>query len=58
MHIVRAALDGGKNFLDTADVYAGGETEEVVGKAVRESGVRDNVVIATKFGRPLFRGMG
>jgi aryl-alcohol dehydrogenase-like predicted oxidoreductase len=45
--IVHAALDAGVNFVDTADVYSGGESEEIVGRALR--GRRDRVVLATKF---------
>src|ERR1700680_4552429 len=44
--IVDAALDAGVNFLDTADVYSNGESEEIVGKALK--GKRDDVVLATK----------
>ncbi|HEY2707523.1 MAG TPA: aldo/keto reductase [Caulobacteraceae bacterium] len=44
--IIDAFLDGGHNFIDTANVYTGGESEEVVGRAV--AGKRDSVVIATK----------
>ena len=44
--IVGQALDGGINFFDTADVYADGQSEEVLGKALAH--VRDQVVIATK----------
>jgi aryl-alcohol dehydrogenase (NADP+) len=47
IRIVHRALDAGINFVDTADVYANGESEEIVGKALR--GRRDNVVLATKF---------
>jgi aryl-alcohol dehydrogenase-like predicted oxidoreductase len=46
--IIHAALDAGINFIDTADVYAAGESEEIVGKALA-GGRRDNVVLATKF---------
>lgn len=46
--IVNKALDCGINVIDTADVYTGGKSEEVVGKAVK--GRRDEVVIATKVG--------
>jgi aryl-alcohol dehydrogenase-like predicted oxidoreductase len=46
--IIHRALDGGINFIDTADVYARGESEEIVGKALA-GGRRDNVVLATKF---------
>jgi aryl-alcohol dehydrogenase-like predicted oxidoreductase len=44
--IIHAALDAGINFIDTADVYARGESEEIVGKAL--AGRRDDVVLATK----------
>jgi aryl-alcohol dehydrogenase-like predicted oxidoreductase len=50
--IVHAALDAGVNFIDTADVYAFGESEEIVGRALR--GRRDSVILATKF----FNAMG
>jgi aryl-alcohol dehydrogenase-like predicted oxidoreductase len=46
--IIHRALDAGINFVDTADVYARGESEEIVGKAL-SGGRRDNVVLATKF---------
>ncbi len=45
-----AALDAGINFIDTADVYSAGESEEIVGKAIK--GRRDEVVLATKFFAP------
>ena len=45
--IIHRALDAGLNFVDTADVYSRGESEEIVGKALR--GRRDGVVLATKF---------
>jgi aryl-alcohol dehydrogenase-like predicted oxidoreductase len=44
--IIHRALDAGINFLDTADVYSRGESEEIVGKALK--GRRDSVVLATK----------
>ncbi len=44
--IIHAALDAGINFVDTADVYSRGESEEIVGKAL--AGRRDEVVLATK----------
>ncbi|HMD46160.1 MAG TPA: aldo/keto reductase [Acidimicrobiales bacterium] len=44
--IVHRALDAGINFIDTADVYSAGESEEIVGKAL--AGRRDDVVLATK----------
>ena len=46
VRIIHAALDGGINFLDTADVYSAGESEEIVGKAI--AGRRDEVFLATK----------
>jgi aryl-alcohol dehydrogenase-like predicted oxidoreductase len=48
VRIVHRALDAGVNFIDTADVYAQGESEEIVAKALTE-GRRDEVVLATKF---------
>ena len=47
IRIVHAALDAGINFIDTADVYSAGESEEIVGKAL--AGRREDVVLATKF---------
>ncbi|NUR25206.1 MAG: aldo/keto reductase [Catenulispora sp.] len=44
--IIHAALDAGINFVDTADMYSTGESEEIVGKALK--GRRDDVVLATK----------
>jgi aryl-alcohol dehydrogenase-like predicted oxidoreductase len=46
IRIVHRALDAGVNFVDTADVYSRGESETIVGKALR--GRRDRVVLATK----------
>jgi aryl-alcohol dehydrogenase-like predicted oxidoreductase len=51
IRVIHSGLDAGINFIDTADVYSGGESEEIVGKAVK--GRRDDLVIATKFGRPM-----
>ncbi len=47
IRIIHRALDAGINFVDTADVYSGGESEEIVGKAI--AGRRDEIVLATKF---------
>jgi len=47
VRIIHRALDAGVNFVDTADVYSAGESEELVGKALK--GRRDDVVLATKF---------
>ena len=43
---IHAAIDGGINFVDTADVYSAGESEEIVGRALK--GRRDEVILATK----------
>lgn len=45
-----AYVDAGGNSLDTADVYAGGRSEELVGRFIAERGLRDRVVLATKAG--------
>jgi aryl-alcohol dehydrogenase-like predicted oxidoreductase len=45
--IIHRALDSGINFIDTADVYSRGESEEIVGRALA-GGKRENVVLATK----------
>jgi aryl-alcohol dehydrogenase-like predicted oxidoreductase len=50
MHIVNYALEMGINFIDTADSYAQGRSEEIIGRAVM--GKRSQVIIATKFGHP------
>jgi aryl-alcohol dehydrogenase (NADP+) len=52
--IIHKALDAGINFIDTADRYSAGESEEIVGKALK--GRRDGVVLATKFGHDLGDG--
>lgn len=47
--LVKAAFDAGINFIDTANVYAGGESERILGQAIRNLGIpRDEVVVATK----------
>ena len=53
--LVGQALDAGINFFDTADVYAGGQSEEILGRAL--SSRRDEVVIATKVGGRLGKGL-
>ncbi|GAA3213544.1 aldo/keto reductase [Actinocorallia longicatena] len=52
--IIHAALDQGINFIDTADMYSAGESEEIVGKALK--GRRDEVVLATKVHFPMGGG--
>ncbi|MET8122882.1 aldo/keto reductase [Micromonospora sp. NPDC005189] len=49
--IVDAALEGGINLIDTADMYGQGESEELVGKAI--AGRRDDIVLATKAAMPM-----
>ena len=51
IRIIHRSLDAGINFIDTADVYSAGESEEIVGKALK--GRRDSVVLATKFVAPM-----
>jgi len=54
VRIIHAALDQGINFVDTADMYSAGESEQIVGKALR--GRRDDVVLATKVHFPMGEG--
>jgi aryl-alcohol dehydrogenase-like predicted oxidoreductase len=54
--IVRRALELGINFFDTADVYSNGASEEILGKALRDFGRRDQLVIATKVNGPMGQG--
>jgi aryl-alcohol dehydrogenase-like predicted oxidoreductase len=51
IRIIHKALDAGINFVDTADRYSAGESEEIVGKALK--GRRDGVVLATKVNGPM-----
>jgi aryl-alcohol dehydrogenase-like predicted oxidoreductase len=47
--LLRTAIESGVNFIDTADVYAGGRSEEITGQAIRNLGLkRDEIVVATK----------
>ena len=46
VRIIDRAIDAGINFIDTADVYSAGESEQIVGKAL--AGKRENIVLATK----------
>ncbi|MCS7220077.1 MAG: aldo/keto reductase [Anaerolineae bacterium] len=48
IRIIHRALDAGINFIDTANVYNAGESERIIGKALKENGKRDQVVLATK----------
>jgi aryl-alcohol dehydrogenase-like predicted oxidoreductase len=51
VRIIHKALDAGINFVDTADAYSRGESEEIVGKALK--GRRDDIVLATKLHLPM-----
>src|SRR2546429_1934154 len=52
VRVIHRALDAGINFIDTADGYSGGESEEIVVQALA-GGRRDTVVLATRFGVPM-----
>ncbi|MGU3422793.1 aldo/keto reductase [Methylobacterium sp. D54C] len=55
--ILRRAVDAGVNFIDTADVYAEGQSEEILGQAIRNLGIRrKDIVLATKFEHPTGQG--
>jgi aryl-alcohol dehydrogenase-like predicted oxidoreductase len=54
--IIRRALELGFNFLDTANTYSDGTSEEIVGRALRDFARRDEVVIATKVFYPMRKG--
>ncbi|GLS46900.1 aldo/keto reductase [Methylobacterium brachythecii] len=51
--LLKKALDLGFNFFDTANFYSDGTSEEIVGRALRDLGVRDEIVLATKVYFPL-----
>jgi aryl-alcohol dehydrogenase-like predicted oxidoreductase len=57
IRIIHRALDAGINFIDTADAYSGGESEEIVAKALA-GGRRDDVILATKVHFPVDRPPG
>lgn len=52
--VINHAIDAGINFIDTADVYDRGHSEEFIGKALK--GKRQQVIVATKFGNPMGEG--
>ncbi|MEQ1709113.1 MAG: aldo/keto reductase [Terricaulis sp.] len=58
--LVKSAFDKGVTFIDTADIYANGTSETMLGQAIKDTGIpRDELVIATKlFGRPLIAPPG
>ncbi|MFD8570101.1 aldo/keto reductase [Streptomyces sp. NPDC057694] len=51
--VIERALASGINYIDTADSYSRGESEEIVGKALAQTGKRDRVVLATKAHAPM-----
>ena len=51
VRVIHRAIDAGINFIDTADVYSQGESEQIVGQAIK--GKRDGLVVATKFFFPM-----
>jgi 1-deoxyxylulose-5-phosphate synthase len=53
---IKRALEAGINFFDTANVYSNGESEEVLGRAIRDFTTRDEVVLATKVWGPVRPG--
>ena len=53
---LRRAIEAGINFFDTADMYSNGVSEEVVGRAIRDYGKRDEIVLATKVFYPMGSG--
>lgn len=53
--LVREAIDAGVNLIDTADVYGGGRSEEILGRILK--GRRDEVILATKFHNPMGSGV-
>jgi aryl-alcohol dehydrogenase-like predicted oxidoreductase len=56
--LVKTALDAGINFIDTANVYAGGDSERILGQSLKNLGVaREDVVIATKVLGPMGEGV-
>ena len=55
VRIIQTAIDGGINFIDTADVYSGGESEEIVATAI--AGRRDEIVLATKVHGRMGKGL-
>ncbi len=54
--MINQALDGGINFIDTANVYTNGESERIVGRTLKENGRRDEAVLATKVYNPMGDG--
>ena len=55
--MINHALDAGINFIDTANVYNAGESEKVLGKALKQNGKRDLIVLATKVNGAMGEGL-
>src|SRR4029078_599268 len=55
--MIDRALDAGINFIDTANVYNAGESEKVLGKALKANGKRDAIVLATKVNGAMGEGL-
>lgn len=56
IEIVKRAVDAGINMVDSADAYAKGESERILGKALSQGGIRDKVLVATKVHYPMGTG--
>ncbi|PHN05729.1 aldo/keto reductase [Flavilitoribacter nigricans] len=52
IQILHCAIENGINLIDTANSYAAGESERIIGKALQESGTREDIILATKFYYP------
>jgi len=55
--LMQAALDAGINFFDTADSYAGGESERIIGRFLKDTGQRDRVILSSKVFYPVGEGL-
>jgi len=55
--IVQRAFDLGINFIDTCDFYSGGDSELVVGRLLKDLVKREEIVVATKVGNPMGKGL-
>ncbi len=51
--IIHCAIDHGINLIDTSNSYAGGQSEEIIGRCLKSSGRRDDVILATKVHYPV-----
>ena len=53
VNIINCAIDNGINLIDTANSYADGESEKIIGRALKANGRRDDVILATKVYYPV-----